>query len=136
MCQSVSGSFPDCKKVAAGNSETKCITINKSKLLAAISRASVIVGDEIGSKIKICSDAERLYIEAVSIAGTGIESIDLDAAIGQDEDTNYFSAGRLYRLIYNCRGDSVTIGSNGKYKPIFVRATGSDSFYIVASMKG
>lgn len=136
MCQSVSGSFPDCKKVAASNSETKCITINKSKLLAAISRASVIVGDEIGSKIKICSDAERLYIEAVSIAGTGIESIALDAAIGQDEDTNYFSAGRLYRLIYNCRGDSVTIGSNGKYKPIFVRATGSDSFYIVASMKG
>lgn len=105
-------------------------------MLAAISRASVIVGDEIGSKIKICSDAERLYIEAVSIAGTGIESIALDAAIGQDEDTNYFSAGRLYRLIYNCRGDSVTIGSNGKYKPIFVRATGSDSFYIVASMKG
>lgn len=136
MCQSVSGSFPDCKKVAASNSETKCITINKSKLLAAISRASVIVGDEIGSKIKICSDTERLYIEAVSIAGTGIESIALDAAIGQDEDTNYFSAGRLYRLIYNCRGDSVTIGSNGKYKPIFVRATGSDSFYIVASMKG
>ena len=84
----------------------------------------------------MCSDAERLYIEAVSIAGTGIESIALDAAIGQDEDTNYFSAGRLYRLIYNCRGDSVTIGSNGKYKPLFVRATGSDSFYIVASMKG
>lgn len=38
--------------MAASNSETKCITINKSKLLAAISRASVIVGDEIGSKIK------------------------------------------------------------------------------------
>lgn len=76
--------------MAASNSETKCITINKSKLLAAISRASVIVGDEIGSKIKICSDAERLYIEAVSIAGTGIESIALDAVEGQDEDTNYF----------------------------------------------
>lgn len=136
MCQSVSGSLPDCEKVATSNKETKRITINKNKLLAAISRASVIVGDEVGSKIKICSDAEHLYIEAVSVVGTGIESIALDSSEGENEETNYFSAGRLYRLIYNCRGDSVTIGSNGKYKPIFVRATGSDSFYIIASMKG
>lgn len=135
MCQSISGSLPDCGRVAAINKETKRITINKNKLLAAISRAAVIVGEEVGSKIKICSDTEHLYVEAVSVVGTGIESIVLDSSEGQDDETNYFSAGKLYKLIYTCRGESITIGSDGKLKPLFVRATGSDSFYIVAPMK-
>ena len=33
MCQSVSGSLPDCEKVAASNKETKRVTINKLSLI-------------------------------------------------------------------------------------------------------
>lgn len=136
MCHVVNGSLPDCAKAVAAYQETKSININKGKLLAALARAAVIVGDETGSKIKICSDSNNLYIEAVSIVGNGVESIALDAVEGNDDAVNYFSVGGLTRLIYNCRGESVSIGSNGKFKPLFLRASGSDSFYVIAPMKG
>ena len=136
FCNNIIGAFPDCERMAGKNKAAKSINIAKVKLLAAITRAAVIAGDEATSRIKLCSDTENLYIEVESVAGSGIESVPIDNVDGKDDDAFYMPAAMLSRLIYNLPSDSITLSTNGRISPVFLRAAGSDSFYICAPVRG
>lgn len=122
--------------MANGRKEVKKIKISKSKLLSAIIRAGVMAGDDEGAYIKVCSDKEFLYVEGVSVAGSGMEQVALEYSEGVDDDAICFPADKLARFISSCQGDEITIGSNGYSQPFFIRVTGSDSFYLLAPVRG
>lgn len=135
-CNIFYGKFPDCDRMANGRKEAKRIKIAKSRLLSAIIRAGVMAGDDDGAYIKVCSDKEYLYVEGVSIAGTGMEQVALESSEGTDDDEICFPAGKLARFVSSCQGEELTIGSNGGNQPFFIRVTGSDSFYLLAPVRG
>lgn len=135
-CSMFCGSFPDCNRMASGKQEIKRIKIAKNRLLAAIIRAGVMAGEDDNAFIKLCSDAESLYVEGVSVAGVGMEQVPLESSEGKDDASIYFPAGRLARLVSACQGEELTIGSNGSLQPFFIRSSGSDSFYLLAPVRG
>ena len=139
LCYPLSGQFFACDRIF-NKPAIKHITVNKSRLMAALARAAVIAGDtaeEATSKVRICSDTENIYLSTASVAGNGIEIIPLDSMEGdENESENYLPVNRLVRIISNLSGDAVTISTKGKLDQLYIRSSGSDSAYLVAPMRG
>lgn len=134
-CNIFNGTFPACEKMESGIKEVKRIRVVKSRLLSAVVRAGVMAGDDEGAYIKICSDAENIYVEGMSVAGTGIEQVALESSEGQDDASICFPADKLVRLISNCLGEELTIGSNGATRPFVLRSTESENFYVIMPVR-
>lgn len=134
-CNVFAGNFPAVDKMEAGIKEAKKNRVGKQRLLSAIIRAGVMAGDDVEACIKICSDAESLYVEGSSVAGVGMEQVALESSEGEDNETIHFSADKLSRIISNCQGEEITISTNGFQRPVKIAPTGSESFYVLAPMR-
>ncbi len=114
---------------------TKTIKVRRDLLLAAITRACTIAGDEYGY-IELKSDdgdpAGSLYVEATSAVGQGTGTIPLEQCTGADNDANLFVAASLARLVSSCMGESIEIKTSGRLRPYIFSAAGSDSSYVLA----
>ena len=134
-CNTFVGKFPDVDKMEAGIKEAKRNRVAKSRLLTAIIRAGVMAGEDENSCVKLCSDAENLYVEGASVAGVGMEQVALEGSEGADNDAICFPADKLSRIISNCQGEEITICTNGWNRPVKIAVTGSNSFYVLAPMR-
>ena len=136
MCMITNGSLPDCQRVFDMNNVLKTVVVPRGRLLDAVSRARIIVGDTDDSKIQIGSDEANLYISASSVAGDGVEAIPASESEGEDKDMNYISANSLGRVLSGCQSENVAVSSCGKLKPYIIGAPESASCFLVAPMRG
>lgn len=140
MCYPLSGSYFPVEQLLNTYKSNKTITVDKSRLIAALARAAVVAGDDSADstayKVNICSDTDNVYLNASSVVGDGVEAIPLDAVDGDTESNNFLPVGRLMRVVSSCHGESVSISSKGRFDPLIIRPTGSESFYLLAPMRG
>lgn len=136
MCSVTNGSLPDCQRVFDMNKVLKTVVVPRGRLLDAVTRARIIVGDINDGKIQIGSDEANFYVSAASVAGDGTEAIPVSECTGEDNDTNYISANALSRILGGCQSENVAVSSCGKLKPYIISAPESASCFLLAPMRG
>lgn len=138
MCYPLSGSFFEVDRALSRCQTNKTISVNKSRLIAALARTAVVAGDDdnASNKVNICSDTANIYLNASSVAGNGVEAIPLDSVEGDAESNNYLPVGRILKIVNACHGESINISTKGEFDPLIIRPAGSESFYLVAPMRG
>lgn len=138
MCYPLSGSFFEVERALAKCQTNKTISVNKARFIAALARTAVVAGDDDNATnaVNICSDDVNVYLSASSVAGNGVEAIPLDSAEGDTESNNYLPVGRMLRIVNACHSESIAISTKGKLDPLIIRPAGSESFYLIAPMRG
>lgn len=135
LCYTITGIFPPCEKLFAEQKPKLSVTINRRKLLGAISRADTMSNGDFDSRIKLASDTQMLYIESGSVAGSGLDSVPVESFSGLDDNAHAVSALSLSRLLTACASENVTITTNGKFKPLYICVPDSENGYLLAEMR-
>ena len=135
LCYKVTGNFPYCEKVFNQRKPVMSVTVDRRRLLNAISRANIVSDTATEGRIKLGSDTQALYIESNSVAGSGLDSIPLEAFTGSDGDAHAVSAISLSRLLSACASENVSITTHGKLAPLLISVPGSVNGYILAGMR-
>lgn len=135
LCYKITGSFPDCEKVFNQRKPVMSVTVDRRRLLNAISRASIMSDASSDSRIKLGSDTQALYIESESVAGSGLDSIPVEAFTGSDGDAHAVSAISLSRLLSACASENVSITTHGKLAPLLISVPDSINGYLLAGMR-
>lgn len=117
----------------------RTFNVDRSRLIAALARASAVIGDDATSmdKVSLSTDKENFYVQVSSVAGEGTEIIPLDGIEGDTaEQTVAMSAKQMLRVIGGLMGDSVTIRNSTALAPVYLSAAGSNNTIILAPMRG
>lgn len=128
------GKFPDCGRIFKDFRAVKTFVVNKGKLAVAVSRANIVADDK-DFKIKLASDENNLYIEANSVAGSGIEAIALESFDGDDQEAYSLSGISFSRLIYGCGSENISISTSGKLKPLLIGPPDCSNCYVLTVMR-
>lgn len=128
------GKFPDCGRIFKDFCAVKTFVVNKGKLAVAVSRANIVADDK-DFKIKLASDENNLYIEASSVAGSGIEAIALESFDGDDQEAYSLSGISFSRLIYGCGSENISISTSGKLKPLLIGPPDCSNCYVLTVMR-
>lgn len=134
-CSKLTGALPDCQNVYDGYKAKKSVRVQRHLLLAAVARASVIAGTELGSHFKLSSDSCNLYIEATSAAGSGLEAVPLEECSGTDDDANSIAPLAFGRLLNGCYGESIVLQSRGRGGAYVFNAAGSENSFMLAPLR-
>lgn len=134
--QSVLGNFPDCARLFNTFKSNMTIVLNKHKLLGATARAGIMSDDTLESSLKLASDTQALYIESACIAGSGLDSIPLEKATGQDAEAYKVSTISFSKILSSCASESVAISTQGgRLRPLLIGAPDSENSFILAPMR-
>ena len=133
---SVVGKFPDCARLFDQFRATMTVVLNRHKLLGAVARASIMSDDTLDSSLKLASDTQALYIESACIGGSGLDSIPLEKATGQDSDAYKVSTISFSKILSSCASESVAISTQGgRLRPLLISAPDSENSFILAPMR-
>ena len=118
---------------------TRTISIDRSRLIAALSRASAVIGDDVTAmdKVNLNTDKENFYVSVSSVAGEGVEIIPMDGIKGNTSEQKIsMSAKQMLRIVGGLMGETVVIKNSTALAPMYLSAAGSDNTIILAPMRG
>ena len=129
------GKFPDCARIFNTFVARKTVTINKHKLIGAVTRASIMNDDALEGSIKFASDEQGFFIESMCVGGSGLDNIALEKVNGADDEAYKVSTISFSKILSGCASESVAISSQGPLKPLLISAPDSENSYILAPMR-
>lgn len=135
LCYKITGRFPNCEEVFKKHKPLMSITVNRRKMLGAISRASIVSDNNCDNRINLASDTQALYIESASVAGSGLDSVPVETFDGSDDEAYAVSAFSLNKLLSACASENVSITTHGKLLPLLICVPGSENGYLLAGMR-
>lgn len=129
----LAGNYPDCARIMQQPTE-KTLRVNKTRLLEAISRATVVADDGSFSRLNMRSRENDLLLEAISEVGSAEEILALESIDGA-MDKRAVNGNKLRSIVYAISGEEVVIQFGQPLAPLLISGTGGECHYVLASVR-